>query len=154
MVKIRLKNLKKSVEDCYAEYIEYCIAIGQREKTIDSKRRFYRYELPKVVDVSENIETLEKDRIESHIILMRRQEYKGNTYQTFVIKLRTFLTFCFMNNYLTKFNIKIPTVDLEKKVVYTEDELNKLLKKPNLNSCLVGEYKGWVTINFLLGTWM
>lgn len=156
MVKIRLKNLKKEVnktiEECHKEYIEYCISIGQREKTIESKIRFYRYVLPKVVNVSESIENLTKDKIQAYIIFMRKAGYKGNTYQTFVIKLRAFLSFCFMRNYLSKFEIKIPTVDLEKKVVYTEEELCKLLKKPNLNKCLVGDYKGWVTINFLLGT--
>jgi integrase/recombinase XerD len=156
MVKIRLKNVRKNVsktiEECHTEYIEYCLAIGQREKTIESKKRFYKYELKRIVDYSDNIKELAKDKIEEHVVQMRKDGYKGNTYQTYVIKLRAFLTYCFNKGYLTKFDVKIPNVDLEKKVVYTEEELNKLLKKPNLNKCLVGEYKCWVTVNFLLGT--
>jgi integrase/recombinase XerD len=156
MVKMKLKNIKKNVnktiDEAYLEYIDYCIAIGQRENTILSKKRFYRYELVKIVDHSVNIDELTKEKIEAHIVQMRKDGYKGTTYQTFVIKLRAFLTYCFNKGYLTKFEIKIPNIDLEKKIVYTEEELNKLLKKPNLNKCLVGEYKSWATVNFLLGT--
>lgn len=156
MAKIKLRNVVKSttktIKECYAEYIDYCIAIGQREKTIESKNRFYRYELTKLVNVDDNIKTLTKDKCEKHVISMRNAGYKGNTYQTFVVKLRAFLTFCFSNNYLEKFDVKIPNIDLEKKKVYTEEELNKLLKKPNMKECLVGEYKAFVTVSFLLGT--
>jgi integrase/recombinase XerD len=156
MVKIKLKNVKKnlrkSIEECYTEYLEYCIAIGQREKTLESKKRFYKYELINIVKHADNIDELSKEKIVAHIVKMRKEGYKGNTYQTYVIKLRAFLTYCFNKGYLTRFEVKIPNIDLEKKVVYTEEELNKLLKKPNLDKCLVGEYKSWATINFLLGT--
>ena len=53
---------------------------------------------------------------------------------------------------MQKFNVKIPTIDSDKKIIYTEKELSILLKKPNLDECLVGDYKGWATINFLFGT--
>jgi integrase/recombinase XerD len=156
MAKIKLKNVikhtSKSISECYGEYIDYCIAIGQREKTIESKKRFYRYELSKLVKLEDDVASLTKPKIEAYIVLLRKSGYKGNTYQTFVVKLRAFLTFCFTMNYLEKFEVKIPNVDLEKKVVYTEEELAKLLKKPNLKDCLVGEYKSYVTCSFLLGT--
>lgn len=156
MVKIRLKSIQKqinkNIDECYSEYLNYCIAIGQAEKTIESKKRFYRYELSKMVNLEDNIITLTKDTIEAHIVQMRKDGYKGNTYQTFVIKLRAFLTYCFSKGYLNKFIVKIPNIDLNKKTVYTEEELNKLLKKPKMDTCLVGEYKAWATVNFLLGT--
>ena len=156
MVKMRLRNLrdgvKKTIKECHSEYLDYCISIGQAEKTIESKNRFYRFELSKVVNVDEDISTLTKKKIEDRVIYYRKNGYKGNTYKTFVIKTRAFLTFCFDNHYLVKFNVKIPTVDSEKKIVYTEDELTVLLKKPNLNNCLIGDYKGYVICNFLLGT--
>ncbi|CAM2830822.1 site-specific integrase [Hathewaya histolytica] len=156
MAKLLLKNIKKStnktVKETYEEYIDYCIAIGQRPKTIESKEKFCKYVLNKVVNLDGNISQITKEKIQSYIIFMRKNNYKGNTYQTFVIKLRAFLTYCFMRNYLNEFNVKIPNIDLEKKEIYTEEELNKLLKKPDLSKCLVGEYKSWVTCNFLLGT--
>jgi len=41
------------------------------------------------------------------------------------IKTRAFLTFCFNNHYLNKFNVKIHLVDSKKKIVYKEDEFKK-----------------------------
>ncbi|MBZ9688404.1 site-specific integrase [Clostridium estertheticum] len=156
MAKIKLKNMRKSIDktidECHKEYLNYCVSIGQRDKTIESKIRFYRFVLPKIVDVSENIETLTKQKIENQVIYYRKNGYKGNTYKSFVIKTRAFLTFCFNGNYLQKFEVKIPRIDSDKKIIYTEDELNLLLKKPNLDECLVGDYKMFVTINFLFGT--
>lgn len=156
MAKLKLKNLnkntEKSIKEVYKDYLNYCISIGQRPKTIESKIRFGKYELNKIVDLEDDIKTLTKSKAEKHIIDMRKAGYKGNTYHTFVIKLRAFLTYCFDNNYLEKFEVKIPTVFLEKKEVYTEDEVLKLLKKPNINTCLVGDFRSYATVSFLLGT--
>ena len=141
-----------TVEEVHDKYIIYCKAIGQRENTIKSKERFYRYELVKLVNPGDDISLLTQDKITNQVVSMRANGYKGNYYQTFIIKMKAFLRYCFDNDYLEEFEIKIPTVNLDKKVVYTEADLNKLLKKPNLKTCLIGDFKGWATINFLLGT--
>ena len=146
MAKLRLKTLRiknnstKPIKICYEEYMDYCKSIGQRPATLTSKTRFYTYELLKLVGDEEPIPNLTKEKIQKHINSMIEHGYKGNYYQTFVIKLRAFLTYCFNREYLGKFEVKIPNVILEKKVVYTESELRCLLKKPNLNTCLAGDY--------------
>ncbi|OOO64290.1 integrase [Clostridium tepidum] len=156
MAKLKLKNLNKTtdktINEIYKDYLNYCISIGQREATITSKEKFCIYELTKVIDLDANISQLTKDKIQNHINNMRKEGYKGNTYQTFVIKLRAFLTYCFNNNYLNSFDIKIPNILLEKKEIYTEEEILKLLKKPNVNNCLVGDFRSWAICSFLLGT--
>lgn len=53
---------------------------------------------------------------------------------------------------MDEFEVNIPTVQLEKNKLYTEEQLNKLLKKPNMKTCLIDDYKGWATVNFLIGT--
>lgn len=156
MAKLMLKNIKKTtdktIQEIYKDYLDYCISIGQREMTVKSKARFGKYELNKIVNLEDSIVTLTKDKIEKHINQMRKDGYKGNTYQTFVIKLRAFLTYCFNSNYLQKFDVKIPSVDLEKKTVYTEEEALKLLKKPDINNVLVGDFRSWAICCFCLGT--
>lgn len=156
MAKLKLKNIKKTtnknIREIYKDYLEYCISIGQREMTIKSKQRFGTYVLNKVVNLEDNIETLTKDNIENYVNKMRREGYKGNTYQSFVIKTRAFLTYCFNQNYLKRFDVKIPNILLEKKQIYMEEEILKLLKKPNINDCLVGDFRSWAEISFLLGT--
>lgn len=158
MAKLRLKTLKitnnstKTIEECYSEYMDYCKSIGLREGTLTSKEQFYKYELLKRVSSTEEINIITQKRVEEWINSMIDYGYKGNTYQTFVIKLKAFLTYCFTREYLKEFEVKIPNVVLEKKEVYTEAELKKLLKKPDLNTCFVGDYRSFVTISFLVGT--
>lgn len=147
-----VKKQDRSIREIYEKYLKHCISIGQAHGTIESKKQFFRYSLPKIVNVDDSITTFTKHKLEEHIISMRKAGYAGNYYQTFVIKSKAFLTYCFNHHYLKKFEVKIPTITQKKKNIYTEEELIKLLKKPNLKTCLVGEYKSWVTINFLLAT--
>lgn len=158
MAKLRLKTLKinnnstKTIEECYNEYMDYCKSVGLREATLNSKQRFYRYELLKYVNATDEINVINQKKVEEWINSMIDYGYKGNTYQTFVIKLKAFLTYCFNREYLKEFEVKIPNIVLEKKEIYTEAELNKLLKKPDLNTCVVGDYRSYVTVSFLIGT--
>ena len=158
MAKLLLKTLNinnnstKIIEECYNEYIDYCKSVGLREATINSKKRFYKYELLKYVNATDEINVINQKKVEEWINSMIDYGYKGNTYQTFVIKLKAFLTYCFNREYLKEFEVKIPNIVLEKKEVYTEAELNKLLKKPDLNTCVVGDYRSYVTVSFLVGT--
>ncbi|WP_243159361.1 site-specific integrase [Clostridium sp. SM-530-WT-3G] len=158
MAKLRLRTLKinnnctKTIEECYKEYMDYCKSIGLRKATLISKQRFYKYELIKRVSPTDEINIINQQNVEEWINSMIDNGYKGNTYQTFVIKLKAFLTYCFTREYLKEFEVKIPSIVLEKKEVYTEAELKKLLQKPDLRTCLVGDYRSFATVSFLIGT--
>jgi integrase/recombinase XerD len=158
MAKTRLKTIKvnnqstRVLDDCYKEYLEYCKSIGQRSATLVSKEKFYRYELLKRLNVNDKISVINQKTVEEWINKLIDDGYKGNTYQTFVIKLKAFLTYCFTRDYLEEFEVKIPNILLEKKEVYTEGELKKLLKRPDLNTCVAGDYRSYITIQFLIAT--
>ena len=51
-------------------------------------------------------------------------------------------------------NFKIELLKAEKKIkeTYTDNELEKILKKPNLKTCSFTEYRNWVMANYFLGT--
>lgn len=59
----------------------------------------------------------------------------------------------FMNNgFMEPFKIKLPKREKKIKETYTDQELERLLKKPDLKKCNFSEYRSWVLTNFLLGT--
>ncbi|ABR37107.1 tyrosine-type recombinase/integrase [Clostridium beijerinckii] len=147
-----VKNYTRTVSDCYMEYMNYCKYRGQREGTIKSKEGFYKYVLPKMISVDEDITKITESMVLIHVNSMIDRGLKGGTYSTFVVKLKAFLTYCFKRKYLQEFEVKIPNVVLEKKAVYTEDEINILLTKPNLNTCVIGDYRSYVMIAFFVGT--
>ncbi|WP_459479641.1 tyrosine-type recombinase/integrase [Clostridium saccharoperbutylacetonicum] len=146
------KNKIRTISKCYEEYMEYCKYMGLRNGTLKSKERFYRYDLPKMISVDESITNITENMVQAHIINMIDRGLKGWTYSTYVVKLKAFLTYCFEKEYLQEFIIKIPRVTSEKKVVYTEEEVKMLLKKPNLNTCYIGDYRSYVMITFFIGT--
>ena len=58
MVRMKLSKIRAreaiTVAEIHKRYILYCKAIGQREATVNSKERFYKYELSKVVDLEDD----------------------------------------------------------------------------------------------------
>ena len=56
------------------------------------------------------------------------------------------------NQYLDKFKINLLKTEKPIKKTYTDKELRKLLKKPDLDKCNFAKYRNWVIVNFLLGT--
>ena len=53
---------------------------------------------------------------------------------------------------MERFPIKMIHADEPVKEPYTADELERLLKKPDVKKCSFAEYRNWVIVNFLLGT--
>ena len=51
-----------------------------------------------------------------------------------------------------QFEIIVPKGDEAIKDVYTEEELERLLKKPDVKRCRFEDYRNWVIVNYLLGT--
>lgn len=147
-----VKNYTRTVSDCYMEYMNYCKYRGQREGTIKSKESFYRYELPKMISVEESITKITENMVQAHVNSMIDRGLKGGAYSTFVVKLKAFLTYCFKKEYLKEFEIKIPNVVLEKKAIYTEKEIKMLLTKPNLDTCVIGDYRSYLMVAFFMGT--
>ena len=54
--------------------------------------------------------------------------------------------------YLPTFKIQLIKADRQPIETYSDNDLMKLLKKPNLKKCSFTEYKNWVMVNFLLST--
>jgi len=55
-------------------------------------------------------------------------------------------------NYCNSFKIKLIKTTKTIKQTYTDSEIEKLLKKPNIKTCEFSEYRTWVMTNFFLGT--
>lgn len=74
------------------------------------------------------------------------------TQNTYLRHLRVFLYYCMEMEYIKPFHIKIKNSPVTNKDVYTQSELEILLKKPDIKKCDFSEYRNWVITNFLLGT--
>jgi len=66
--------------------------------------------------------------------------------------VRSILYFAMQEGHVKEFKIKLIRAVKPIKPTYTEQELEKLLKRPNVNKCTFAEYRNWVIVNYLLGT--
>lgn len=73
-----------------------------------------------------------------------------NTINTRLNNLRVFLYYCIKNEFISEFKICLLNAGETVKLIYTNEELEKLLKKPKTKK--FAEYRNWVMINYLLGT--
>ena len=74
---------------------------------------------------------------------------KDTSINSYTRTLKSFLSWCNSEG-LTDVNIKPYKCEEVIKETYSDDELSKLLKKPDLKKCSFSEYRNWVIINFLL----
>ena len=66
--------------------------------------------------------------------------------------VRAIFYYAMEKGYITSFKIKLIRAVKKIKPVYTEDELEKLLKKPDMKTCAFREYRTWVMVNYFLAT--
>ena len=66
--------------------------------------------------------------------------------------MRAFLYYAMEKGYLPEFKIKLIKVVKPIKPTYSEDELEKLLKKPDIKTCSFKEFRTWAMTNYFLAT--
>lgn len=134
------------------EYLRDCEARNLRNGTIkhyrDSMKQLFKY-----VDKDSLIADMDKSTVESLVIQLRNNdELNDMSLYTYTRDFKTLLYFFMEREYLDRFKITIPKADKQPIETYTDSDLMKLLKKPNIKLCSFNEYKTWVIVNFLLST--
>jgi len=82
----------------------------------------------------------------------RNPDIKVTTINTNLRHLRAFL-YSFMDlGYMDRFPIKMLKCEKELIEVYSEADLERLLKRPDKNKCTFSEFRTWVLVCYLLGT--
>ncbi len=74
------------------------------------------------------------------------------TVKSYCLTVRVFSYWCMEQGYCEEFPIKEVKAQGKIKQTYTDEELRKLLKKPNLRKCTFTEYEVWVLENLAICT--
>lgn len=143
---------EKTFEEGFAEYILDCKARNLREGTIahyqDASKQIYK-RIPKETPIS----ALSSKTMPEFIIALRDDENINEVSMgTYARDLKVLMRFFMRSGYLPHFEIVIPKTDKQPIETYTDAELQKLLKKPDVRQCNFSTYRSWVVVNFLLST--
>ncbi len=146
---ITLQN-GNTIEDTFEEFIHAKRAKGLRDKTIQSYVCHFKA-VSRHLDVKQTIVNLCKSDLDRMITSMRDAELSANSINSYTRMLKSFLSWCNVEG-ITMLTIPIYRGEETVKETYTDQELEKLLKKPDTRKCSFCEYRDWVIINFLLNS--
>ena len=148
------KEKDLAYEELFMQYLKKCDVNNLSEHTIKTYKVNHRY-FSKFLKQEKNIEEpmtsdITKDLIDDYIIYLKGTGIKAITVNTYVQNISPIIKHGMELGLIERFGFKEIKTTEEIKEVYTDEELFKLLKKPELQS--FAEYRNWVIINFLLGT--
>lgn len=150
--KISLKNNRKQFSEGYEEFINYCKVRNLRPATIKHYDDIINYTWNSYFDKNRYIDEISLKTIEGFIVYCKGKGQKEVTINTNVRGIRAVLYYFMKMDYLDDF--KISEIKENKEIIetYTKEEIEVLLKKPNIKKCPFYEYRNWVICNFLLAT--
>lgn len=141
-----------TLEECFADYMAKCRARNLSDKTLEIYEVrfsvFQKYLNGKELKPSE----IDQNVIDGFILYLQKRGCNDITVQSYIRDIRAFFYYLMNNGFTPEYKIKLPKADKKIKETYTDEELKKLLKKPNLKRCEFNEYKTWVFSNYLLAT--
>lgn len=149
---IKMRNNKDiTIKDGCEQFYRWCKINGYSDYTIEFYQEiahnFSFYE-----SLEQPINNFDKTMYEDYILFLQQRGIKSTTIYTYLRGLKRILNYFMDNRLICRFKIDLPKMEIPIKEVYSEEELRKLLKKPNLQKCRFTEYRNWVIINYLLGT--
>ena len=133
--------------------------LGVSPKTIETYKGKFKG-LRHYLDLDAPVDKISKADIAEMILNMKQgkrrngekvEPLKDVTINSYTTALKAFFSWSKEQGYSTLF-IPIYKFEQEPKDVYTQEEVLKLMKKPNLQKCSFVEYRSWVIICFLLNS--
>lgn len=148
MARITMKQLAPTAAQAFDDFIISRKAKGLSDKTLET----YHYHfsaIGKYLDTEKEIDLLTKRDIEQMLAAMRNSNMSASSINSYTRTLKSFFSWCNAEG-ITDLNLALYKAPETVKDTYTDAELKRLLKKPNMRSCGFCEYRNWVIINLLL----
>ena len=146
-----IPNDKTFAQGC-EEYLDNCCARNLRDGTIKHYRDSIK-QIQKYVDGDMYIKDITKETFDNFIKALRNNKNLNSmSMYTYSRDFKTILNFFMSREDLPTFKMQLMKADKQPIETYSDTELIRLLKKPNLQRCSFTEYKSWVMVNFLLST--
>ncbi len=151
--KMRLcASVEKTFEEGFQEFILDCKSRNLRQGTIVHYEVAIK-QIYKRVPADTPISSLSEKTMSNFIIALRDDPNINDvSLGTYARDLKTILRFFMRCEYLPHFEITIPKTDKHHIETYTDAELKRLLRKPDVRTCNFATYRSWVIVNLLLST--
>ncbi|MDC7243814.1 MAG: site-specific integrase [Sphaerochaetaceae bacterium] len=152
MERIRIKNeSKKGFDSAFNEFINEKSIEGLSEKTLEKYSICWNEFVGSIS--ADSTDVISNTSVNEYIAYLKAFTGACDITRRVRIQQVRVAIYWFQNRgYTPRFKIKLPKAVTKVKDIYTEEELKRLLVKPNLHKCDFSEYRNWVVVNFLIGT--
>lgn len=155
MQKLKMIQQENSMtlEEGFHEFMFYCLSRNLRPDSIEHYETSYN-QIIRYLDKDMKISDITVETYNNFILDVKKNKNikSSMTIWTYARDLSRILHFFMDKEYLPVFKIVLPKIDKKAIQTYTDDELSKLLKKPNLKKCTFAEYRNWCMVCLFLST--
>ena len=152
MKKLKMKASKSiTFEEGCNKYLEYCRQRNLRQGTINHYRQSY-VQFFKFFEPSTPIEEIDENAYKRYVLHLRSTLNNDVSINSYLRDFITTMHYLMNEGYILSYKMQSIKVDKSHIETYNEQELQLLLKKPNIKKCSFIEYQAWVMTNFLFST--
>lgn len=145
-MKIKMKSTK-SISEVFSLFELEKKAQGVADVTLKGYRVNCERLIAYVGDMS--MDSLTKENVERYFVSLRQKKIAPRTIQSYTSAVVIFLNWANEAGYCN-IHTKAFKASETQKQTYTDDELARLLKKPDMKTCTFATYRTWVIINLLM----
>lgn len=141
-----------TLKDGFEKFLNQKKALGLSSETIKYYESCYKY-FQDYIGYNILCKEIDEDIILNYINSMKESHTKSDTsINTYLRGIRSIFYFLMERGYVKNFKVTLVKAEKKIKETYTDEELEILLKKPNIKNSSFAEYRNWVLICYLLGT--
>ncbi|MCL2445471.1 MAG: tyrosine-type recombinase/integrase [Oscillospiraceae bacterium] len=144
---------EKTLEEAFEQFVQSKRVMNISEETIKHYLYAFRY-FEVFFGESRRCEEVSKNTVFEYLAFIKENKpnVSQKTTQTYIKGLRTILYYMMENGWVEEFKIKLPRAEETIKEVYTEYEIQRLIKKPNIKTCTFAELRNWAIVCYFLAT--
>lgn len=138
------------LSDAFELFLKHCKVKNLSPQTIKSYQSLCK---PFLSWYTGSMKDINANTIDDFELYLRENTNANDvSINSYVRNTKAFLYWCMECDYLNPFHITIHKAEKKIKETYTEEELKRLLAKPDKKKCQFTEFKVWALENYLLGT--
>lgn len=143
---------ERKASDVFERFISDKMSKGLSDYTLTTYRNHFNFFL-KCIGGDCDVREITTFHYNEFVKIMKSREVSSATIRSYANSLRSFFNWCYENGEIHSI-VYIPNMKAQDtiKITYTDEELEKLLRKPNVLTCSFTEYKVWVLENLVLCT--
>ena len=153
--KLKTNSIKEyNIEQLENDFIKDCKIRGLSDVTIKGYKTNIGYFKTYMQKTGIKLSDLSYDSIkEYNIYLMNNTNRNVTSINTLLRHLSTFLKYGYENSYILEpLKVRYLKPHQEPKRIYTDEEIKKLLEKPNINNCSYATFRNYCIIMMLITT--